>query len=354
MIPQEIKTVLKQLEANGYEAYIVGGFVRDALLYRRTNDIDIATNALPMELIRIFGPSKKKIEYGSYHMKIENYNIDITTYREETYEEGKLINIKYSNNMLEDAKRRDFTINAIYLNGRENMIDLFHGKEDIENKVIKMIGNSSIRLKEDPIRILRAVRFASIYHFKLDKSLITAIQKNKKELAFISDYKIRKELDGILLANGFTLLKNLKLLKELGILNDKIVYVEDISGLWAQVKTNRNYISEKSLQINQKRINNLIKCGTINMLDLYRYGYYECRVVAQIIHFPLKKLAKMERKLVIHNPQEIALNNESIKSISQLKGEELGTLIQKIEEQIVLYQLKNEKESIVTYIKERG
>lgn len=351
MIPKKIIQILNQLEQNGFEAYIVGGFVRDTLFYKKTNDIDIATNALPKDLISIFGPPKKKIEYGSYHIIIDNYTVDITTYRQEiSYENNHPKEFSYSNNLLEDAKRRDFTMNAMYMNKRGNIIDPFEGRVDIDSKVLKMIGNPRTRIKEDPIRIMRAVRFSSIYHLKLDKSLVQAIQKEKKNLSDVSSSLIRKELDKILLANGFNLLKSLGLLKVLGITSSKIIYVEDISGLWAQIETDKDYIKEKSLQKNQKEISKMLKCGTINMLDLYKYGIYECRVVASILKIKPKKLNQMIQNLPIMSRKDIALTAEEVKNISKKDGKELGNILNDIEEKIVLGKIKNTKESIIKYV----
>lgn len=354
MIPESIKNILKNLENNGFEAYIVGGFVRDYFLHKKTNDFDITTNALPKDLVGIFGIPKRKIEYGSYHLKVESLNVDITTYRKEgEYQNNRPTEVIYSNNLMEDAKRRDFTMNAIYMNGRENIIDLYNGINDIKAKTIKMIGNPSVRLKEDSIRILRAVRFSVIYNFKLEKKLKNAIQKEKKNLAKIPLDKVKKELDAILLANGFPVLKKLGLLKELGITSTKIVYVEDLSGLWAQLDTTKEYVQEKTLKNNQKSINKIINCGTIKMLDLYRYGFYLCRVAATIIHFPIKKLEKMESNLPIKSPRDIDITSEEIKKISGLEKEELGILIKTIEEAIISLKLKNEKEEIIRFIKRR-
>ena len=354
LIPNEIKNVLKMILDQGFEAYLVGGFVRDSFLYKKTNDIDIATNALPKDLTSIFGPSRKEEKYGSYHLKIENYNIDITTYRKQlSYESGKPCKLMYSTNMLEDAKRRDFTINALYMNKNEEIIDLFNGESDLKEKRLKMIGNPYVRLREDPLRILRAVRFASRYNLKMDKELKRAILKEKKALKDLSISKIRKELDGILLANGFPLLKKLGLLKELGILNHNIVFVEDLSALWAQIKTEKNYVVEKELKNNQKTIAMQLKCGTIKLLDLYEYGYYQCLVIAKILHFPTKKLEKMYQNMPIHCRKDIALSIEQIKEISQKEGREFGDLLKELERQILLKKVKNERESIIKYLKER-
>ncbi len=353
MIPSVIKNLLVKIEQSGFEAYLVGGFVRDALVCRKTNDIDIATNALPKDLTLLFGPSSKTEMYGSYHLKIDQYTVDITTYRKEIcYEKGKLCEMVYSSNMLEDAKRRDFTMNAIYMNKNEEIIDLYDGRKDLREKKLKMIGNPMVRLEEDPIRILRAVRFASMYHLEIDRLLKKAILKTKKNLKNVSIVKIRKELDGILLSDGFSLLKKLGLLKELGITNQKVVFVEDLSGLWAQIKTDREYVVEKELKIRQKSIAEQVKCGTIKMLDLYDYGFYQCLTVAKILKFPVKKLEKMYQNMPIHSRKDIVLTTEEIQDYSGIKGENLGKLLRDLEEKIILKKVLNTKESIQKYIKE--
>ncbi len=354
LIPSEVKNVLKMILDHGFEAYLVGGFVRDSLLHKKTNDIDIATNALPKDLTNIFGPSRKEEKYGSYHLKFENYNIDITTYRKElSYENFRPCKLMYSTNMLEDAKRRDFTMNALYMSKSGQIIDLFNGEADLKAKRLKMIGNPYVRLREDPLRILRAVRFATRYNLKMDKDLKRAILKEKKALKNLSTSKIRKELDGILLANGFPLLKKLGLLKELEIANHNIVFVEDLSALWAQIKTEKNYVVEKELKNNQKTIAMQLKCGTIKVLHLYKYGYYQCLVVANILHFPTKKLEKMYQNMPIHCRKDIALSVQEIQNITGKNGREFGNLLKDLEEKILLKKVKNEREAIIKYLKER-
>ncbi len=353
MIPSVIKNLLVKIEQSGFEAYLVGGFVRDALLYRKTNDIDIATNALPKDLTILFGPSLKTEMYGSYHLKVEQYTVDITTYRKEiSYVNGKLNEMVYSSNLVLDAKRRDFTMNALYMNKNEEIIDLYEGRKDLKEKKIKTIGNPVVRLEEDPIRILRAVRFASMYHLELDKSLKKAILKTKKSLENVSTVKIRKELDGILLADGFSLLKKLGLLKVLGITNQKVVFVEDLSGLWAQIKTNREYVVEKELKIRQKSIAEQLKCGTIKVLDLYHFGFYQCLTVAKILKFPMKKLEKMYQNMPIYSRKDIVLSVTEIQAFSGVKGGMLGKLLADLEEQIVLKKVLNTEKSIYKYVKE--
>ena len=354
MIPNKIKNILLSLEQNGYEAYLVGGFVRDAILHKKTNDFDIATNALPRDIVSIFGPPKRDIQYGSYNLKVEDYNIDITTYRKEgEYTERRNKNISYTTNLLEDAKRRDFTINAIYMNKNGEIIDPLDGQKDLKKKVLRVIGNPKVRLEEDPIRILRAIRFQTLYHLKLENGLKKAILERKYLLKSISDEMLKKELDKILLANGFGNLKKYQLLKELEIENKKIVYVGDLAGLWAQIKTEKKYLKEKNERKRKKSIEILLKCGTMSMLDLYQYGYYDCLIAAQVMHFPVKKLEVMYQKLPIKSRKDIAISFEELAQVSQKEKEELGILYQEIEVKIIKHDLENNREKIIEYVKER-
>lgn len=354
LIPNEVKEILNLMEQNGFEAYLVGGFVRDFLMFRNTNDFDIATNALPKNIQDIFGSMINSCQYGSCNLKVGAFNIDITTYRKElSYTNRYPTKMEYTSNLILDAKRRDFTMNAIYMNKNGEIIDPLNSQKDICKKNLKMIGNPMIRLKEDPLRILRAVRFASQYHLKIEKNLKKAIQKEKKNLKQLSKNRIKSELDKILLANGFPLLKKLDLLQELGIQTEKIVYVEDLAGLWAQIETDIDYPKEKNIKIREKNIKEQIKCGTMNMLWLYENGFYDAKVVSKIIHFSLKKLEKMDKSLQIHSRNEIAICNEDIMKVSKKTGKELGNLIDLIETNIVLGKIENTKESILKFIEER-
>ena len=120
-----IKNILKKIESEGYEAYIVGGFVRDYLLKKNSYDVDICTNAKPKDLIHLFNVKQNLNNYGGLNMKIKKYNIDITTYRKEKkYDNRKPIEIEYVSNLLEDINRRDFTINSICLDKNDKILDL--------------------------------------------------------------------------------------------------------------------------------------------------------------------------------------------------------------------------------------
>ena len=153
-----IKKILNKLEKNGFEAYVVGGYVRDYLLNITSYDVDICTNALRKDIIKVFKIKKGVSNYGSIGFKIGKYNYDITTYREDgEYNNHKPKSIKYVDNLLIDLKRRDFRINSICMNSEGKIFDYLNGKEDIHNKLVKTIGSTNVRLYEDPVRILRAI-----------------------------------------------------------------------------------------------------------------------------------------------------------------------------------------------------
>ena len=146
---REIKKVLNTIEKNGYEAYIVGGYVRDLFLNTNSYDIDICTNALPKELLTLF-PSGNVGIYGAIDFKIGKYSFEITTYRKEyNYQKRHPNKIEYINNLLEDLSRRDFTINTLCMNSRGNIVDILKGEEDLNRRVIAAVGDASSKIKED-------------------------------------------------------------------------------------------------------------------------------------------------------------------------------------------------------------
>ena len=233
-----IKNILKTLEDNGYEAYLVGGFIRDKLLHIKSYDVDICTNAKPEDLEKLF--NIKVNDYGSLSFKINKYSIDITTFRKELeYVKRKPTKLVYVDTLEEDIKRRDFTINAICMNSKGKIIDLVGGLDDIHNKIVRMIGDTSSKLQEDPLRILRAIRIATILDFKIEDNLLQSIKDNNKLVLTLSPYRKRSELDKILSSKNFK--KGLELLKDTDILSllqisyDNIKYTKNILGMYAQL-----------------------------------------------------------------------------------------------------------------------
>lgn len=181
---------------NGFSLYLVGGSVRDYLLKNTFFDMDLTTNA-KMEDVKMFLPYKtiyKKYESGVFVYK--NHEIDITTLREEkNYVDYRHpTEIKYVQTPFEDYLRRDFTINALYIDINGNIIDYVDGQKDLNNKLIKMIGNPLMRFEEDPLRIIRAIRFKENLNFQLDREILESIKKKKSLLKKINYQKISLEL----------------------------------------------------------------------------------------------------------------------------------------------------------------
>ena len=176
--------VLKKINSNGYQAYLVGGYPRDLYIGRNSMDFDICTSATPKQLKEIFGNSMLPSEqYGSVTLLVHNIRFEITTFRKDIkyLNNRKPIEIEYVNNLIDDLKRRDFTMNTMCIDANGNLIDLLGGKEDINDKVIRTVGNANMRIYEDSLRILRAVRFATTLNFELDNELKEAIKKERRE-----------------------------------------------------------------------------------------------------------------------------------------------------------------------------
>ena len=236
---KNIKKILETLENEGYQAYLVGGYVRDYLLGVTSFDVDIATDALPKDIHRIFNSSKNN--YGSVNIKVDKLNVDITTFRKDlNYVNRRPSKVVYINNLKEDLERRDFTINAICMNKNGKIIDLLNGCKDLDRRTIKMIGSIDVKLKEDPLRIMRAIRFACILDFKIEDELYEKIKEYSYLVGDLSKERIKNELDKILISKnykyGLELMKDTKISEVLEINYDDINYVDDLLGMWAQVK----------------------------------------------------------------------------------------------------------------------
>ena len=204
-LSNEVKFVINKLEQAGYEAYLVGGAVRDFLLHHETNNIDITTNAKPEEIKNVFKDYhliETGLKHGTVTLIYNHQPIEITTYRlDGDYIDNRHPNlVKFTNSLREDLLRRDFTINAMAYN--KKLIDYFGGKEDLKNKLIRAVGDPNQRMKEDALRILRGLRFASILNFQIEEQTIIAMRENKQLLLNISNERIQNELNEILLGDN--------------------------------------------------------------------------------------------------------------------------------------------------------
>ena len=351
-----IKNLLNKIEKEGYEAYVVGGYVRDLLLGISSYDIDICTNATPKELMSIF-PSASPKNLGGIDFKIKEYHIEITTYREEIkYKNRKPIEFNYINNLVLDLERRDFTINALCMNSKGEIIDLVGGIDDLSNLKIKMIGDEEVKIKDDPLRILRAIRLATILNFNLDKALYKEIKDNKDLILLLSNTRIKEELDKILLSNnvkkGLNLMNDLGLLSILKISNwEEVVPVKNIEGMYAQIKINYDIPFTKEEKNNITSIRRIINTDEIDKMTIYNYGLYLSTVAGEILGIDKKEINKINKELPIHDKKEINIKASDIVSILNIDySKEISIILKDIENLIINGKIRNKTSDIKKYI----
>jgi tRNA nucleotidyltransferase (CCA-adding enzyme) len=215
-IPNDVKVILDTLKDNGYESYIVGGSIRDFIIGTYVpKDYDIATNALPEEIIKFFYKTiPTGIKHGTVTVMINGKGYEVTTYRidGEYLDNRRPEDVTFVSNLKEDLARRDFTINALAFNEDNGVIDYFGGKLDLENKIIRAVGEPNKRFREDALRMLRAIRFASSLNFEIEERTLQAIKANSNRVLNVSNERIRDELCKMLVANNAA--KALRLLEE--------------------------------------------------------------------------------------------------------------------------------------------
>lgn len=195
-------SIVKKLRAAGFETYIAGGAVRDALLKRKISDIDIATSAAPAQVKKLFAktiPTGEK--HGTVTVRLGRMNFEVTTFRAESAYEGsrRPKTVKYIDSAEKDAKRRDFTLNALFYDANTSeVIDFVDGITDLRRGRIRMVGDAEARLKEDALRLMRAVRLSAVLNLEIERETRNAIARNAKLIKKISAERIKQELDKII------------------------------------------------------------------------------------------------------------------------------------------------------------
>lgn len=198
-LPKSVKFIIEKIKEHGEEAYIVGGCVRDSILGILPNDYDITTSAKPNKIIDIFKGYKiieNGIKHGTVGILIEDEVYEITTYRVEgEYEDNRRPkNVEFTSKLVDDLKRRDFTINAMAYNEEDKLIDYFDGVKDLHDKKIRTVGNPDERFIEDGLRIIRAIRFSSKLGFDIEKETFESIKRNSSILKNISRERVSDEI----------------------------------------------------------------------------------------------------------------------------------------------------------------
>ncbi len=354
------RLILNKINEAGFKAYLVGGYPRDLYLGRPSMDFDICTNATPKDLKEIFGSVRQHLEqYGSVTVYLNDLRFEITTFRKDIkyINNRKPIEIEYIDNLEDDLKRRDFTMNTMCLDSEGNLIDLLNGKEDIDRHLIRTVGDADKKISEDSLRILRAIRFATTLDFDLDPALKVAIVNNKDLLKTLSYYRKKEELDKIFASSnskyGINLIKELGLSDVLELNNtSKVVSTTYPIGIWAQLNCLDKYDFNKTEKDTIIKINELLDKEIFDNNNLYKYGLYISTIVGEIKGIDTKLITEAYNSLYIHNKTEIKIDPKEICEMSNSKpGKYLKDILSDIENKIVNKELINDNDALRVYIK---
>ncbi|RAK22134.1 tRNA nucleotidyltransferase (CCA-adding enzyme) [Anoxybacillus vitaminiphilus] len=380
--------IIKQLKAHGHEAYFVGGAVRDFLLRRPIGDVDIATSALPEEVMRIFPKTiGVGVEHGTVMVLHEGTPYEVTTFRTEgKYEDYRRPeSVTFVRSLHEDLKRRDFTMNAIAMNEHGQMIDPFAGQEAIKRKMIQTVGDAKARFSEDALRMMRALRFVSQLGFYLSEETKEAIQELAPLLSHISVERITVEfeklLQGAYSQEALALLVETNLYKYMPGLSEKREQLEQLASYnWTLLTERAEYwgLFAYLLDVKQTLIpflrlwklpNQLIKDvqAILNILaemkqnndwtkeKLYRYGLTYALSAEKIRSLlsgekadsNMAKLRQLFASLPIKERKELAINgNDLMKWFNKQGGPWVAEMLMFVESAVISGEIENNAEQI--------
>ena len=364
--------ILEKFNEAGYEAYFVGGCVRDYLLNDDFSDIDITTNALPDEVKKIFRKSiDTGIQHGTVTILINGDSFEVTTFRtEDDYIDHRTPEkVEFVSDLKEDLDRRDFTINAMALDSKGELYDYHCGEKDLRNKIIKTVNNPNERFFEDALRMLRAFRFSSKLGFEIEENTLKAIKNNAELIKFVSIERIVNEFRKLLTGKGNK--RSLELLLD-SKLNNYIPFLDEISKIidfsnynFCQslyILSNINDISFeklKELKLSNKEIKQVKIYEKINKdfisnvpLEIILYNYDIEDVAFIVSYFKYCDKEDIEKiKLPIESFNDIAITSMEIISImDKPAGPWIKEIIKKLEEDIILYKIDNTRKDILDFL----
>jgi len=386
-LPEYVEELINLLNKNNYEAYVVGGAIRSYLLHEEIHDYDLTTNALPDEMKEVFKdyPTiETGIKHGTLTVLINHHPIEITTYRkDDEYQDHRHPNtVTFTSALQEDCARRDFTINALCYNHQDGLKDFYNGLEDLNNHIIRCIGDAHKRFDEDALRILRALRFAARLNFMIEENTKQAIFNQYQLLEYISEERIHEELLGFLNAKSspkyieefkevFDLI--IPELKDVNCNIDKLYSVDNAYIKLSILLTNINSpntilnrlkcsnkeikditlpIKFKDFSLNTKRdLKQLMRNYSSDILNYLAYRH------ALDTNFNYEEIVKNYHEIIDNNEcysiKQLAINGNDLINLGY-KGKQISTTLNNILDEIINDNLNNNKEEIITYINKRG
>ena len=381
--------VLKQLEQAGYEAYFVGGSIRDLILNRPIHDIDIATSAYPEEVKRLFPKTiDTGIKHGTVTVLNDGASYEITTFRTESgYQDFRRPDhVTFVQNLAEDLKRRDFTINALAMNRAGEVIDLFNGLGDLQKHLIKAVGDPMKRFHEDALRMMRAVRFMSQLNFDIESQTKEAVSDLHQLLSKISVERIRDEFvkmgTGINSRDAFKIFLQTKLSEsvpdfagksDLLAIYPKLKFNPSMeTSLWSIIIIllkisddqiarfmrdwkNSNAMTEKVRKI--VTLFDLISEKSPSDLELFNAGkdvLLNTIDVAHILGQPINSEALVDRytALPIKSMSELAVDGQFLIANGIKPGPKLGQILNQIKQKVIAGELNNSEDDIQDYLQQ--
>jgi len=351
--------VLKKIEMHGYEAYIVGGAVRNIINNCEINDIDIATNAKIEEVEKIFNQTiVKYLEYQTITIKYDLEIYEITSFRiEERYiKNRKPQNVRQTSSINIDVSRRDFTINGLYLDSNMKIIDLVDGIADINKKIIRSIGYPELRFNEDALRILRAIRFCSEYGFSIESETLKGMKSNSLLLTNVSAERIKVELKKILLGKYKT--KALEYYKQCDfggnlVLKSSEVKVENAYSLELCLVLIFDIDSIREMKFSKRIVK---KCQMINEILSYKSYQelfdYEYDLIIECSKHLGDNILNDYNRLVIKSNDEVDFDMRKLQTVFNIQPSKVyQEILNKIIDLINTNQLDNQEEKIINYLK---
>lgn len=366
-IPSNVSFVIENLIKNGHKAYLVGGCVRDMLMGKVPTDFDVTTSAFPEDVISIFEKTiPTGIKHGTVTVIVDSMAIEVTTFRtEKGYSDSRHPDgVNFVSNLSEDLCRRDFMVNAIAYNQSEGLIDLFGGLADIENKILRTVGDAKTRFTEDALRILRLFRFAATLGFAIENKTLNSALAYANLLANVSRERIFIELKKAILGDNFKIFENLILSGSLNFLKitklpdfEKIKkYKNPLIRLYLSISTDTLMLLHPSNKERQffYSFDNLSKmptpktgCDIKEMLNAY-----DSDILKTFFEYKGLDTALIERVLSSNEPYKINHLKIDGKMLLELgfKGEKIGEILEHLRKVVIKEPHKNTKENLLKEI----
>ena len=401
-LPSKVKYIIDKLKASGFEGYAVGGCVRDSLLGKTPEDWDICTNALPEQIKTVFKNERvieTGIKHGTVSVIIDHEPFEITTYRTEgVYSDNRRPDsVSFVGNLIEDLKRRDFTVNAMAYNEDEGLVDIYNGQDDLKNKVIRCVGNPNERFLEDALRIMRAIRFSAVLGFDIEQKTKEAIFTEKNRIKNIATERINVEFMKTIMSDNPIVLYEYKdvinvFLKNALSVDKKVCQV--ISEL-KKDKAIRLFVLMNSLYKDEKSIDNIksalvgLKCDNktikrvLEIEDIYKKdlpeNLIECRKMVSVHdlgvvldYVDIKKtfasvekdeddikkcnivlgfLGQIQEKKLCTKIAELDINGAHLEAMGIKEGKLIGKILADLLLEVIEERVCNTNKSLIDYCK---